>query len=209
MENMFTGLIEAVVPIHRIDDQEAKRTLTIEAPNDAWAQSLVIGDSIAVSGACLTVVALDFHTERPMFSVEVVAETLAKTKIGSWTAGTQVNVERALALGDRLGGHWVQGHVDGVVRVEAIEQTPWTVTFCFDSDALLVPQGSITLDGVSLTVAGMTEDRFRVALIPHTLEHTTLGQLCVGDVVHVEYDVIGKYVAQYVAPYRIQKGDAG
>jgi len=169
--------------------------LAVSYPADLAAR-LDVGASVAVSGVCLTVV------ERCAESVtlELSAETLARTTLGGLVAGSEVNLEPALRLGDPLGGHWVQGHVDGatVVTAERVAGEYREVTFALPPDlrGLVVEKGSITVDGVSLTVAGIDHDSFRVALIPHTLAITTLGSLAIGDRVNVEVDVLGKYVHQ-------------
>jgi riboflavin synthase len=193
---MFTGLVEALGRVERIEpDADGGRRLTIAAP---FAGELTIGESVAVSGACLTVVSQHAQT----FQVQAGPETLRKTTFGSLAVGDSVNLERSLELGDRLGGHLVQGHVDGVGRIaERIRHGDWeTVWFEAPADlvAPMVPKGSIAVDGVSLTLVDVTRDRFSVALIPHTLTATTLGTNPVGALVNLETDLIGKYVAKWM-----------
>jgi riboflavin synthase alpha subunit len=155
---------------------------------------LEVGASLAVAGVCLTAVALTpGRTE-----VELSPETLARTRLGELRDGDEVNLEPALRLGEALGGHWVQGHVDGLVEVNAVEalgghRVVW-LSLPGDSAPYVVEKGSVTLDGVSLTVSALAADRFAVALVPHTLEVTTLGGVGPGDRLHLELDVLGKYV---------------
>lgn len=163
---------------------------------------LVSGESIAINGACLTV--LDHGPG--WFSVAAVTTTLGRTTIGSWTEGRRVNLERALRLGDRLGGHFVQGHVDGVARVVATRRSGDAQLIDLDLPAgladVMVPHGSVTVDGVSLTVNDLPGPAIlQLSIIEYTLRHTTLGSLEAGDEVHVEGDVIGKYVRRLVEPY--------
>lgn len=160
---------------------------------------LGIGDSVAVSGVCLTV------TEKgeDWVQVELSPETLSRTSLGGLRGGGEVNLEPALRMGDALGGHWVQGHVDGTAKV--VDRRDLTdhrvLAFSIPSDLapFLVEKGSVTVDGVSLTVSALLTDRFEVALIPHTLEITTLSRLVPGDPVNLEVDVLGKYVYQILA----------
>ncbi|HEV8216327.1 MAG TPA: riboflavin synthase [Gemmatimonadaceae bacterium] len=188
---MFTGLIDDVGRIEAVSRTAAGRELRISCRYD----DLVEGESIAVNGACLTVLA---HGNG-WFTVGAIATTLGRTTIGSWDLGRRVNLERALRAGDRLGGHFVQGHVDGVARVTAV---------AVDGDAqivdlalpaglaeLMVQHGSLAVDGVSLTVNDLpAPGTVQLSLIDYTLQHTTLGTLVPGDQVHVEADMLGKYV---------------
>jgi len=195
---LFTGLVADVGTIEGVIATEVGRELRVRC---AWSD-LTEGESIALNGVCLTVRELG-----PLwFTVAAVVTTLGRTTIGDWVAGQKVNLERALRLGDRLGGHIVQGHVDGVARVTQVVQ---------DGDArrvqlalppglsdLMVPHGSLTVDGVSLTVNDLPgPDAVEVSLIEYTLRHTTLGHLAVGDRVHVEADSMGKFVQRLLAPY--------
>jgi len=196
---MFTGLVDDVGTIEDIAETSAGREFVIRSRYD----DLVDGESVAVNGACLTV--RDSLDGR--FTVAAVVTTLGRTVIGRWAAGQRVNLERAMRASDRLGGHIVQGHVDGVGTVRRVERFEDAVLVDVAVPQaiaeLLVPHGSITVDGVSLTVNTLpAPDVVQLSLIEYTLRHTTLGTLSVGDLVHVEGDVIGKYVRQLMAPYR-------
>ena len=196
---MFTGLVEAVGTIEHVAETSAGRELHIRSP---WSD-LADGESVSINGACLTV-----RSSSPeSFVVAAVATTLDRTTIGAWKAGTRVNLERAMKVGDRLGGHIVQGHVDavGVVRDVTRRDSALLVDIEIPEEIarLLVPQGSITVDGVSLTVNRLpAPGLLQVALIEFTERHTTLGALRSGDRVHLEADVIGKYVQALLAPYQ-------
>jgi riboflavin synthase len=187
---MFTGIITAVGTVRAARRDERGLELEIAAPYD----DLALGESIAVDGACLTVQ----RRGDGWFEVHVVATSLDRTRFGACAPGKPVNLERALRAGDRLGGHIVQGHVDGVGTV--VSRTPsehWEVVEISLPAALsryLVDKGSITVDGVSLTVVAAGADRFTVSLIPETLARTTLGLKRAGDPVNLEVDVIAKYV---------------
>ena len=163
------------------------------------AAGLSTGASLAVSGVCLTVVELGAGT----CEVELAPETLARTRLGELRAGDEVNLEPALRLGDELGGHLVQGHVDGTVRALAVESLGdhrvLTVELSAEHAPLVVEKGSVTLDGVSLTVSAVGRDTFSVALVPHTLAVTTLGGVAPGHRLHLELDVLGKYVHRALA----------
>jgi len=189
---MFTGIVEELGEIVAIERGAESAVLTVRGP-------LVTGDatpgaSIAVNGVCLTVVEHDGQT----FSVDVMAETLNRSSLGSLAAGAPVNLERAMTASARFGGHIVQGHVDGTATILArLPGDRWEVvqlTLPPDLSRYVVEKGSITIDGVSLTVSDITEDTFSVSLIPTTLELTTLGHKGVGDAVNLEVDVIAKYV---------------
>ena len=196
---MFTGIVTAVGTVRRVRRTARGLRLTIAAPY----RGLAVGESIAIDGACLTVVARG----QGSFVVEAIATTRGRTKVARYAAGTRVNLERALALGERLGGHLVAGHVDGVGRVvRRVEQGDallLDLEVPAEVRALCVAHGSITVDGVSLTVNALPRGgRVQVALIGHTREVTTLGGVPVGDRVHLEADLIGKFVRQLVQPYR-------
>jgi riboflavin synthase len=200
---MFTGLVDAVGTIDRVTETSAGREFLIRSRYD----DLTDGESIAVNGACLTV--RDRTDGR--FTVAAVVTTLGRTTIGDWAAGKQVNLERALKASDRLGGHIVQGHVDGVGTVLHVRQFDDAVLVDVavpqQIAELLVPHGSIAVDGVSLTVNAIPEPSVvQLSLIEYTLRHTTLGDLKAGDSVHVEGDVIGKYVRQLMTPYLREQG---
>jgi riboflavin synthase len=190
---MFTGLIQdlgSVVSLARGD--MARLAVSTALPADEFA----VGESIALDGACLTVVA----REKGRFEVEASPETLRRTTLGSWGAGTPVNLERALQLSDRLGGHLVLGHVDTVSRLlsRRAEGGSWVLHFSLDRALapFLVEKGSVAVDGVSLTVNSVEADRFGVQLIPETQRRTGLQAKAVGAPVNVETDVLGKYVAR-------------
>jgi riboflavin synthase len=185
---VFTGLIREVGTVAAFD---AGR-LVVDAPETA--PSAAVGDSVAIGGVCLTVTALDGSR----LSFEAVPETLARTVLGSLDAGSRVNLEPALRAGDALGGHYVQGHVDGVGTVRSVEPEGGGKRIWIDAAADLLryvaEKGSIAVDGTSLTVAGLDDSGFAVALIPHTLTVTTLGALEAGSRVNLEVDMLAKYV---------------
>ena len=193
---MFTGLIEEVGTVRARTDVDGAAQLTIEAK--IVLDDVALGDSIAVSGVCLTVAEILDGA----FLADVMPETLARTKLGELVAGSQVNLERAAQVGSRLGGHIVQGHVDGVGQVAS--RTPgarWDdVVFNVPGGITryIVEKGSITIDGVSLTVTQVDDTSFGVSLIPTTLTETTLGELAPGSPVNLEVDVVAKYVERLI-----------
>ncbi len=194
---MFTGLVETLGAVISIEDQPPGVLLTIAA--GAIAEAAAIGDSISVNGCCLTVV----RREGDRFSFEAGEETLRRTNLGKLSSGSRVNLERSLRLDDRLGGHFVSGHIDGAGQlIERIDDQDWS-TFWFKAPPQLMRQmaekGSIAVDGVSLTLVDVQDDRFSVALIPYTLNVTTLGALRVGDAVNLETDILAKYVQRQLA----------
>lgn len=195
---MFTGLVEDVGTIVGVEENEAGREFRIACRYD----DLALGESIACAGACLTV-----RDHGPgWFTVAAVVTTLGRTTIGDWGEGRRLNLERSLRAGDRLGGHLVQGHVDGVGEVLATAQhgDAWLIDIAVPAEIaeLLVPHGSICVDGVSLTVNEIPRPGvLQVSIIEYTLRHTTLGALAVGDRVHLEGDVVGKFVRSLVRPY--------
>lgn len=189
---MFTGIVIARGRVTRARDRKGSLELEIEAPR--VAREVHVGDSVAVNGVCLTAV----KASRRSMRFEAIEETLALTNLSRLKRGIDVNLELPARLSDRLGGHLVQGHVDGLARVVRIEHEDGGKRMWFEGprDLLryMVPKGSITLDGVSLTLVDVGERTFQVALIPHTLTSTTLGGLKTDSVVNVEVDVIAKYV---------------
>ncbi len=193
---MFTGIIETIGTVAAIEASGDLTRLFIEA--DPIVEGVEIGDSIAVNGACLTVTSIDGGR----VSFEAVRETMECTALGDLKVGSRSNLERALRAGDRLDGHIVQGHVDGVGVVAEMAQTGHDVRLVIDCDpeiaGSLVDKGSVTIDGVSLTVIEARSERFDVALIPHTLEVTTLRDRKPKDRVNLEVDVLGKYVKRYL-----------
>ena len=197
---MFTGIIEEVGAVSRRSGAE----LTIMA--EAVLDDLALGDSVAVDGACLTIVA----RADDQFVVQVSPETYARTTLGRLQPGHAVNLERAMQAGGRFGGHFVLGHVDGVGRIEGVQDQGefalWRFRAPNDVARYLVPKGSVTIDGISLTVVAPERDQFDVAIIPATLEHTTLGTKRRGDPVNLEADVIGKHIYHYVTGNRAEGG---
>ncbi|HEX3554814.1 MAG TPA: riboflavin synthase [Thermoanaerobaculia bacterium] len=197
---MFTGLIveRGTLIADPAPSGQGGVRLTIGLSPDLAAR-LAIGDSLAVSGVCLTI------TEKEMdrVAVELSPETLSRTTLGELRQGVAVNLEPALRMGDALGGHWVQGHVDGTARVvdrrDLTDHRVLAFSIPPDLEPFLVEKGSVTVDGVSLTVSALRPDRFEVALIPHTVEVTTLSRLVPGDAVNLEMDVLGKYVHRILA----------
>jgi riboflavin synthase len=195
---MFTGLVEGIGDIAAINRMAEGFRLALAPPFPVG--ELVLGESVSVSGACLTVVAMSAAA----FEVEVSPETLARTTLALKKVKDKVNLERALRIGDRLGGHLVTGHVDGLGVIRERREGPNFFTLSVDFPAPLAPfiieKGSIALDGVSLTVNTVQGHRFSVYIIPHTALKTTLAQLKVGDRVNLETDIIGKYVARLLGP---------
>jgi riboflavin synthase len=194
---MFTGLVEGLGTVRSMVPEVAGIRLEIAPPelSSLGPQGICqIGDSIAINGCCLTVIAL----ENGLWAFQAGEETLSKTNLGRLQSGDVVNLERSLPVTARLGGHFVQGHVDGVGTVDSIGRDGDWVTMWFRVPAALalqmVPKGSVAVDGVSLTLVNVENDRFSIALIPHTLEVTTLGRRAVGDPVNLETDILGKYV---------------
>ena len=192
---MFTGIITDVGSVRAIE-QRGDTRIEIETRFDT--HDIDIGASIACSGPCLTVV----EKGRGWFAVEASAETLAKTTLGGWTVGTKVNLERALKVGDELGGHIVSGHVDGVATILDTRPEGDSVRFEFEAPAALkrfiAPKGSVALDGVSLTVNEVDDARFGVNIIHHTQTETTFGQRGKGDRVNLEIDMLARYVGRLI-----------
>jgi riboflavin synthase len=191
---VFTGIVREVGKVEGVEPSGGGARVRIRAPETAARAS--VGDSISVSGVCLTAV----ETADGLLAFDAVPETLRRSSLGRLARGATVNLEPSLRAGDALGGHFVQGHVDGVGRVRAsdaegleIEAPPAVLRYC-------VEKGSIAVEGVSLTIAGVTEESFSVALIPHTRAATTLGALGPGDVVNLETDVIARHVERLLQP---------
>ena len=196
---MFTGIVEHVGRIESIEALSDLSRFVIDL--GPISEGVGLGDSIAVAGCCLTVTTID----GTRFTFEAIQETLDVTRVGGFAKGDGVNLERAMGAGARFDGHIVQGHVDGTGRVRRLDRTGLDgneVELHIECDpelaGQLVDKGSVTIDGVSLTVVKVVEDGFHVALIPHTLEVTTLSDLSAGDPVNLEVDVFGKYVKQYL-----------
>jgi len=187
---MFTGIIETMGTVAAVLEDGSNRRFTIES---AIAAELKVDQSVAHDGVCLTVV----HTESSNYRVTAVAETLAKTTLGNWHVGDKINIERALLVGGRLDGHFVQGHVDTIATCTE-KQTlygSWLFRFRFPTEyaPLVIEKGSICINGVSLTVFNVGRDEFTVTIIPYTHEHTNFQDVETGGVVNVEFDVLGKY----------------
>ncbi|MCB0662272.1 MAG: riboflavin synthase [Saprospiraceae bacterium] len=195
---MFTGIIESTGTITAIEKEGTNLHFTLASE---LSDQLKIDQSLSHDGVCLTVV----KTEPGKHTVTAILETLEKTNLGSWQNGKKVNLERAMQAGGRLDGHIVQGHVDTkgtVTEVRSVDGS-WYFTFNFSEEFshLLVPKGSVTINGVSLTVVNPGKDHFSVAIIPYTYEHTNFHQFKVGDTVNLEFDIIGKYLANMALPY--------
>ncbi|MGZ5284299.1 MAG: riboflavin synthase [Kaistella sp.] len=190
---MFTGIIEATATLKKIEHSGDNINFTLTCP---FTQELKIDQSLAHNGCCLTVVKIT-DTD---YSVTAIAETLEKTNLGKWNVGTEVNLEHCLKWDGRLDGHIVQGHVDKTGTVEKIEDKDGSffITIQYDEtdDYITVPQGSITVNGISLTVASSDFGKFSVAIIPYTWEFTNMKSLQPGDMVNLEFDIIGKYVTK-------------
>lgn len=199
---MFTGLVESLGTIAAVRPEPPGVRLSIVA--GIVADGAKIGDSIAINGCCLTVVGIDGE----VLSFQAGEETLNRTNLGRLTNGSAVNLERSLLVGERLGGHFVTGHIDGLgALADRHDDGDWSTCWFTAPTAQMrqiAPKGSIAIDGVSLTVVDVRDDRFSVALIPHTLVVTTLGRLAVGDAVNLETDVLAKYVCRLQASdYRL------
>ncbi|MGL2987813.1 riboflavin synthase [Flavobacterium sp. RSSA_27] len=190
---MFTGIIETLGIVTEIKKEQNNLHLTLTSN---FTHELKIDQSVAHNGICLTVVAINGS----QYTVTAIAETIKKTNIGSWNINDEVNLERAMKLGDRLDGHIVQGHVDQTAScIEAYETNgSWHYTFEYDPKLcnITIEKGSITVNGVSLTVVNSEKNKFSVAIIPYTFEHTNFHNFKVGTIVNLEFDVIGKYVAR-------------
>ncbi|MFK8251398.1 riboflavin synthase [Ancylobacter terrae] len=191
---MFTGIVTDIGEITELTPRNDVRRLTIATRYDT--AGIDLGASIACAGVCLTVV----ETGQGAFAVEAAPETLAVTTAAAWQVGTRLNLERALRIGDELGGHIVQGHVDGIARVVAREDIGETTRFTFEAPAelamFIAPKGSVTLNGTSLTVNEVDGAQFTCLLIPHTLAETTWGAVAVGDGVNIEVDMMARYAAR-------------
>ncbi|NNE09429.1 MAG: riboflavin synthase [Gemmatimonadetes bacterium] len=191
---MFTGLVEGLGSVLEVAERAEGRTFTIDA--GPFGADLAAGDSIAVNGVCLTATTVDGS----VFTTDVLVETLNRTSFRTLSRGDRVNLEKPLRAADRLGGHFVQGHVDGIATITHVttEGPDWRLTLALPRSMrrYAVEKGSIALDGVSLTIASLEDDgaHFDVALIPETVSRTTLGIKTVGDPVHVEVDILAKYV---------------
>jgi len=188
---MFTGIIEQLGLITKVEKENENVHFTVKAE---FTNELKIDQSVAHNGTCLTVVAIDANE----YVVTAIKETLDKTNLGAWNVGTKVNLERCMQMNGRLDGHIVQGHVDTTANCIAIEnqEGSWKYTFQYETDQVTVEKGSITVNGVSLTVVDSKPNQFSVCIIPFTYEHTNFHQLEVGSKINLEFDIIGKYVAK-------------
>jgi riboflavin synthase len=198
---MFTGIVERLGKVEAIDQTPLGVKLSVGL--DPWEDPIQEGESISVNGVCLTLLP---ESDDHLLVFDAMLETLRASNLGDLVVGSPVNLERAMRVGDRLGGHFVSGHVDTtgtVCGIEDVTQDPayrilW-VEFAPEWSMQMVPKGSVTIDGTSLTLVDVEENRFSVHLIPYTLEHTTLGGRTVGETVNLETDVIGKYVLKYAS----------
>jgi riboflavin synthase len=195
---MFTGIVEEMARVIEIETHQNNITLTLTT---ALAPSFNVDQSVSHNGCCLTVVHVNPSTAE--YNVTAIHETIVKTNLANWKLGDLVNLERSMQHNGRLDGHIVQGHVDTVGICNAIEdqEGSWKFTFTYEGDQLTVEKGSITVNGVSLTVVDAIPNQFSVCIIPYTYEHTTFHQIAIGDRVNLEFDIIGKYVQQYMKAY--------
>jgi riboflavin synthase len=195
---MFTGIVTDVGELVSVVERGGLRRLRVACGYDA--DGIALGASIACSGTCLTVVAATREDGRTVFDVDAAAETLARTTVANWSQGTKINLERALKIGDELGGHIVTGHVDGVARIVSRENFDEMARFVIEAprelSRFVAQKGSVTLDGVSLTVNEVEGDRFGVLIIPHTLSVTTIGARAAGDLFNIEVDLMARYAAR-------------
>jgi len=194
---VFTGIVEEIGHVRQITRQGEFQRMQISAQR--VLEDVKMGDSINVDGVCQTVV----HFDAQSFSVETVSETLSRTTLGQFQSGRPVNLERALCPGDRLGGHIVQGHVDGVGHVGSVQerQDEWRIQITVPStlQRYIAEKGSIAIDGTSLTVAHLSDEGFTISVIPHTFDYTILSQRRVGDAVNLEVDVLARYIERLLA----------
>lgn len=193
---MFSGIVEGFVPVTKIEKHNEGLLITLDLGK--FSEGIEIGESISVNGVCLTVVSLDGTN----LSFVVMPETLKKTNLGNLKQGIKVNFERSLRYGDRIGGHFVYGHVDGTGTLESKEMEGeyekfWIKTSPEITD-IMIEKGSVALDGVSMTVVDVNHGKFSICLIPHTLEVTTLGEKQIGDIINIEVDQIGKWIQKFL-----------
>ncbi|MDD7515366.1 riboflavin synthase [Ruminococcus flavefaciens] len=204
---MFTGIIEEVGTVKAVKRSGTSSFIEIQAKK--VLEDVHLGDSIAVNGVCLTVT----HFGGGVFRADVMNETLSRSSLGSLTSGSPVNLERAMAAGGRFGGHIVSGHIDGTGTVSDIKNDGIAVWYTIAAPRELlryiVEKGSIAIDGISLTVAKVTDTSFSVSIIPHTAAQTILGTKKTGDTVNLENDIIGKYVEKLMKPSEPQKSESG
>lgn len=200
---MFTGIIEELGTVIQLDQQGVSARITLEA--DTVLDNTKLGDSIAVNGVCLTVTDL----QKGGFCADVMAETLRRSSLGALKKGSKVNLERAMAADGRFGGHMVSGHIDGTGEIAKISPEGTAVWYTIEAPQSIldgiVEKGSIAIDGISLTVAEVTEQNFSVSIIPHTGANTTLSLRKQGDIVNLENDVVGKYVQKFLSSKKDKK----
>lgn len=192
---MFTGIIEGLGSIVMFDKKTSNRSAAkMKIKLDKIAKGLKVGDSVAINGVCLTAV----HISKGITEFEMIGETIKKTNLGSLERGDQVNIERSLKVGERLEGHFVLGHVDGVGIISKIEKQTNQVQIWIkipkELSKHVIKKGSITVDGISLTIVDKLKDQFSVSIIPHTMQVTNLGYKKIGDKVNIETDILGKYI---------------
>lgn len=203
---MFTGIVEEIGTLQSIERGSQSAVLHIQCGK--VLEGTKVGDSIAVNGVCLTVTSL----KGDGYTADVMAETLDRSSLGGLKRGSRVNLERAMAADGRFGGHIVAGHIDGTGRIEDIRRDETAVWYRVSAEPAvlryIVEKGSITMDGISLTVAGVTDRDFSVSIIPHTQANTVLADRKAGDVVNLETDIIGKYVEKLLAPQEPQKEES-
>lgn len=195
---MFTGIVEEIGTVKEIKRGQHSATLTIQASN--ILEDAKLGDSIAVNGICLTVTNLLSHS----FCADVMHETLNRSSLAKLTPGSHVNLERAMQNNGRFGGHIVSGHVDGIGKILAIQKDDTAIWYTIQAQPeimrYIVEKGSVTIDGISLTIARVSTDRFAISAIPHTVNRTILKERSEGDIVNLETDIIGKYVEKLLLP---------
>lgn len=193
---MFTGIIEEIGSVDRITRGAKSSVLTIRAKK--IFEDLKIGDSVSTNGVCLTATSIKDYC----FTADVMNETLKRSSLGELRPGSQVNLERAMAADSRFGGHIVTGHIDSVGTIKRIERDDNAIWFTIQANPgtiqYIVEKGSIAIDGISLTVASVTNDNFRVSIIPHTAQETILSNKRIGDMVNLENDIIGKYIKKFL-----------
>lgn len=198
---MFTGIVENLGEVVSAEQQQNNIIFWIQS---SLTPELKIDQSVSHDGVCLTVEAIDL--EKNQYRVTAIDQTLNKTNLGNWMIGKKVNLERSVTLEHRLDGHMVQGHVDGTLSCVSIEERAGSRLYEFvipqHERPLVVPQGSITLEGISLTIASLEDDRLKVAIIPYTYQHTTVQFWKIGQLINVEYDLFGKYFMRYMKLYQ-------
>ena len=204
---MFTGIVEGTATVRQLRRAGGAARLDLEM--GPLAEGVREGDSVSVDGVCLTAAAI----KGGAIAFDISSETLSRSTLGRLRQGEATNIERAVKVGDRLGGHFVLGHVDGLGRIESLDREAgqWTLRVAAEGQIVsrLVPKGSVAVDGISLTVASLHGSAFSIAVIPHTLEHTTLAVAGSGDAVNLELDILGKYVERLLSTGAISPGEPG